>query len=174
MTIASVVCRGYGPDASIAFVSTRGYSINDTPPAPAIPLGNLGPSGAGRRRRRARADTPEFWREIDRDRIELRQAIEAVGGADVDLPGDSRADQVLDDKRAPGPAHVAGFRDAGVDLSGARAILAALTEAIEVHAVAQAAEAARQAELIAAELTRLARQAEAEDDDGIALMLIAG
>lgn len=34
MSIASVVCRGFGPDASIAFVVTRGYSIAASGPTP--------------------------------------------------------------------------------------------------------------------------------------------
>lgn len=34
MSIAAVVPRGYGPAATIAFVTTRGYSIGTTPPPP--------------------------------------------------------------------------------------------------------------------------------------------
>lgn len=69
MAIENIVCRGYGPSASIAFVVARGYSIGDSAPTPTPEPPSIlvpAPHGGGL--------PPEHPRE--RKRRKKREAIE--------------------------------------------------------------------------------------------------
>jgi len=168
MSIASVVARGYGPDASIAFVTTRGYSIGAAvEPTPETPT----PSGGGGEPERLISAAAWF------DLFEPYRPPKRRRGRAAEKPREAA-------KPLPSYADTLGrFAPAGDDLAARRAekraerALRSAVERIEAEAAEREYQAQLQADrerllafLEAEEALRLAIE---DDDRAIELLLVA-
>lgn len=94
MSIAAVVGRGYGPDASIAFVVTRGYGAGSgpppSPPPPAVDEHGVQSSGGGRPKKRPTLHLEGYRPEI----VDPREYFAKRKPADARAPVEPEAERL--------------------------------------------------------------------------------
>lgn len=177
MSIAAVVCRGYGPAASIPFVVTRGFSLGaapvpPTPPPPPQPSGGIDyehyrrigrtadQEEAERRRQRVELGLEEPPRRplTAAEKSRRRAALAQAGIAAPAAPDRAAQDAAL----AAESADLAA-RDATAAIE-ARARKAAREQAATDRATAMTRQIANEA----------ARRSAADDENAAAILLLLG
>lgn len=160
MSIAAIVCRGFGPAASVPFVVTRGFSIGVAPAPPSVtpPVGSSISGGTFSRGR---------WRSL---KEELRGEREVRDRA---IEARRKTERKALEQAAAETAKARAAID--TDESEHEAALVRLSNALDAAAGAQSIAVAIQR---ANEATRIAKaiQSEIEDDDeeeeAIAILLM--